>query len=380
MSLLRVTDLVVRADGRTLLDLPLLEVGAGEILVVLGPTGAGKSTLLRVLGGLQRADGGGLAWRGEQVPWPAPLALRRRMAMVFQAPLLFSGTVFDNVAYGLHLRGQRGSALRDQVERALRQFHIAHLAEQRAGTLSGGEAQRAALARAVVLEPDLLLLDEPLASLDAPIREHLRDELKQVICERGMTCVHVTHELPEAFTLADRIAVLAAGRILQTGKPEEVFYAPKRREVAEFLRAGNLFPVEVVSSAGGLATVRVAGHTLAVASALTPGRRALACIHPEEVQIAPPASRAADPLAGKVAAVTDRLEGTVVAVTDRGPTLRVDLDCGFPLRSLVTRRAARELSLRPGDRVAVAIAPASVHLIPEDETGNMAGDPGRAAR
>jgi tungstate transport system ATP-binding protein len=380
MSLLSLAGIVVRAADRTLLDLPRLEVEAGEILVVLGPTGAGKSTLLRIMGLLQRPAGGTVSWRGEIVAWPPPLALRRRMAMVFQAPLLFSGTVFDNVAYGLRLRGQRGSALRDQVERALRQFHIAHLAEQRAGTLSGGEAQRAALARAVVLEPDLLLLDEPLASLDAPIREHLRDELKQVIRERGMTCVHVTHELPEAFTLADRIAVLAAGRVLQTGKPEEVFYAPKRREVAEFLRAGNLFPVEVVSTAGGLATVRVAGHMLAAASALTPGRRALACIHPEEVQIAPPASRAADPLLAEVVAVTDRLEGTVVAVTDRGPTLRVDLDCGFPLRSLVTRRAARELSLRPGDRVAVAIAPASVHLIPEDETGNMASDPGRIAR
>jgi tungstate transport system ATP-binding protein len=371
MNLLSLAGIVVRATDRTLLDLPRLEVEEGEILVVLGPTGAGKSTLLRIMGLLQRPAAGTVSWRGEPVAWPPPLAIRRRMAMVFQAPLLFSGTVFDNVAYGLRLRGQRGSALRDQVEAALRQFHIAHLAEQRAGTLSGGEAQRAALARAVVLEPDLLLLDEPLASLDAPIREHLRDELKQVIRERRMTCVHVTHELPEAFTLADRIAVLAAGRVLQTGKPEEVFYAPKRREVAEFLRAGNLFPVEVVSTAGGLATVRVAGHTLAAASTLTPGRRVLACIHPEEVQIAPPVSRAADPLAGKVAAATDQLEGTVVAVTDRGPTLRVDLDCGFPLRSLVTRRAARELSLRPGDRVAVAIAPESVHLIPEDEAANI---------
>jgi tungstate transport system ATP-binding protein len=355
MSLLRVADLVVRADGRTLLNLPELEVGAGEILVVLGPTGAGKSTLLRVMGCLQRADGGSLAWRGEQVPWPAPLALRRRMAMVFQAPLLFSGTVFDNVAYGLRLRGERGDALRDKVEGALAQFHIAHLARQRATTLSGGEAQRAALARAVVLEPELLLLDEPLASLDAPIRERLRDELRQVMRARGMSCVYVTHELPEAFTLADRIAVLAAGRLLQVGKPEEVFYAPNQRAVAEFLRAGNLLPAEVLSAAGGLATVRIAGRTLTATSALAAGSHALACIHPEEVQIA-----VAPGAAG------EWLDATVVAVTDRGPTLRVDLDCGFPLRALVTRRAARELALRPGARVTVALAPESVHLIPGD--------------
>jgi ABC-type Fe3+/spermidine/putrescine transport system ATPase subunit len=361
MSLLRVEDLVVRAEGRTLLDLPLLEVGAGEILVVLGPTGAGKSTLLRVMGCLQRADSGSLAWRGEQVPWPAPLALRRRMAMVFQAPLLFSGTVFDNVAYGLRLRGERGDALRGKVETALTQFHIAQLAGQRAATLSGGEAQRAALARAVVLEPELLLLDEPLASLDAPIRERLRDELRQVMRARGMSCVYVTHELPEAFTLADRIAVLAGGRLLQVGKPEEVFYAPNQRAVAEFLRAGNLLPAEVLSLSGGLATVRIAGRMLTATSALVAGSRALACIHPEEVQIAL-----------MPAATGDWLEATVLAVTDRGPTLRVDLDCGFPLRALVTRRAARELALFPGARVAVAFAPESVHLIPGDGAENMA--------
>jgi ABC-type Fe3+/spermidine/putrescine transport system ATPase subunit len=360
MSLLRVADVVVRADGRTLLDLPLLEVGAGEILVVLGPTGAGKSTLLRVMGGLQRADGGSLAWRGEPVAWPPPLALRRRMAMVFQAPLLFSGTVFDNVAYGLRLRGERGAALRGKVEAALEQFHIAPLARQRAATLSGGEAQRAALARAVVLDPELLLLDEPLAALDAPIRERLRDELRQVMRARGMSCVYVTHELPEAFTLADRIAVLAAGRLLQVGRPEEVFYAPNQRAVAEFLRAGNLLAAEVISTAGGLATVRIAGRTLIATSALAAGSRALACIHPEEVQIAP------TPGAG------EWLEATVLAVTDRGPTLRVDLDCGFALRALVTRRAARELALCPGARVTVAFAPESVHLIPGDGAENMA--------
>ena len=361
MSLLSLTDVTVRAEGRTLLDLPRLEVHEGEILVVLGPTGAGKSTLLRIAGLLQRPAHGHLAWRDEPVPWPTPLALRRRMAMVFQAPLLFSGTVLDNVAYGLRLRGERGSALRDRVDAALAQFHIAHLAGQRASTLSGGEAQRTALARAVVLEPELLLLDEPLASLDAPIRERLRDELRQAIRGRGMSCVYVTHELPEAFTLADRIAVLSGGRLLQVGKPEEVFYAPNQRAVAEFLRAGNLLPAEVVSAAGGLATVRIAGRILTAASALVAGRRALACIHPEEVQVALAPGSAGE-----------WLGATVVAVTDRGPTLRVDLDCGFPLRALVTRRAARELELRPGVRVAVALAPESVHLIPGDGAENMA--------
>jgi tungstate transport system ATP-binding protein len=370
MSLLRLTGVVVRAEGRTLLDLPELEVREGEILVVLGPTGAGKSTLLRVIGLLQRPAAGSLSWRDQPVAWPPPLALRRRMAMVFQAPLLFSGTVFDNVAYGLRLRGEGGGALRDKVHETLRRFHIDHVARQRAATLSGGEAQRAAIARAVVLEPELLLLDEPLVSLDAPIRELLRDEMRQVIRERRITCVYVTHELPEAFTLADRIAVLAGGRLLQTGRPEEVFYSPSRRAVAEFLRTGNLLPAEVVSTDGRLATIRVAGHTLTATSPLAPGSRVLACIHPEEIQLA----LAGDASAGRPPAEGRRagLAGTIVAVTDRGPTLRVDLDCGFPLRALVTRRVAREMSLGPGVAVVAALAPASVHLIPEDDAENMA--------
>ncbi len=269
MSLLALAGIAVRAGKRTLLEVPELEVVEGEILVVLGPTGAGKSTLLRIMGLLQRPDAGGIAWRGEALAWPPPLEVRRRLAMVFQAPLLFSGTVFDNVAYGLGLRGERGAALRAKVEAALAQFHIGHLAGQRATTLSGGEAQRAALARAVVLQPELLLLDEPLASLDAPIREHLRDELKSVIRERRTTCVHVTHELPEAFTLADRIAVLAGGRLLQVGAPEEVFHAPTSRTVAEFLRAGGMLPAEVIGTAAGGTTVRLVGRERTIA----PGAR-----------------------------------------------------------------------------------------------------------
>jgi len=269
MSRLALAGLVVRADGHVLLDVPALEVAAGEILVVLGPTGAGKSTLLRVMGLLQRPAAGTLRWDGAAVSWPPPLALRRRLAMVFQAPLLFSGTVFDNVAYGLRLRGTDGVALRGRVTSALEQFHVAPLVARRVATLSGGEAQRVALARAVVLEPELLLLDEPLASLDAPIREHLRDELRQVIRRHGMTCVHVTHDLAEAFALADRIAVLAGGRLLAAGSPAEICHGADRPAVAEFLRAGGLLPAEIVTAAEGVLTVRLAGREMT----LGPGAR-----------------------------------------------------------------------------------------------------------
>ncbi len=352
MSLLRLDDVLVRKEGRTLLDLPSLDVREGEIHVVLGPTGAGKSTLLRVVNRLERPSRGSVRWRGGIVPWPAPLEFRRRMTMVFQSPLLFSGTTFENVAYGLRLRGEREEALAPKVDAMLRLFRIGHLAGQRASTLSGGEAQRAALARALVLRPELLLLDEPLAALDARIRERLLRELRQIVREGRITCLYVTHEQAEAFAVADRISILSEGRLLQVGTPEEVFYRPSGPAVAEFLQTSNILTGEVVAAGGGIAKVRIPGGTLSALSDLPPGSQVLVCVRPEEILLTPGAGTAAG-----------AIEGTVTSVLDQGSTLKADVDCGFPLTALVTRRAAREVPLRAGTRVGVSVSPEAVHLI-----------------
>jgi tungstate transport system ATP-binding protein len=361
MSLLGLRDIEVRASGKSILDLPRLDVEEGEIRVVLGPTGAGKSTLLRVMDLLQRPGRGTVSWRGEKVPWPAPLTLRRRMAMVFQSPLLFSGSVLDNVEYGLRIRGERGVGARAKAEAMLRRFRIDHAARQRASTLSGGEAQRAAIARAMVMEPDLLLLDEPLSSLDEGIREHLLEELRQIVRERRITCVYVTHEQAEAFALADRISILDGGRLLQTGTPEDVFYRPSGRAVAEFLKTGNILEGEVVSREGGLARVRVGGRTVSASSDLEPPRHVLACIRPEEIHLARSEDEGAN-----------RFGGTVTALLDGGATFRIEIDCGFPLSVLVTRRTVRDLDLRCAERIGLVFAPEAVHLIPDGGTSGTA--------
>ena len=363
MSLLRLVDIEVRVAGHPILDLPELAVEEGEILVVLGPTGAGKSTLLRVMNLLQRPARGAIFWRDRRVPWPAPLALRRRMAMVFQSPLLFSGSVLDNVEYGLLIRGERRANARAKAEAMLRRIRIDHAAHQRAATLSGGEAQRAAIARAMVLEPELLLLDEPLSALDEPIRERLLEELRQIIRERRIACVYVTHEQAEAFALADRIAILSAGRLLQLGTPEEVFYRPRGRAVAEFLQTGNILPGEIEAKEEGLARVRIGGRTLWASSELPPASRVLACIRSEEIHL----TRNGD-------AGANRLDGTVVALLGGGPTVKVEVDCGFAVSVLVTRRTVRDLGLRPGERVGVVFAPALVHLIAEETTRSTDAD------
>lgn len=359
MSLISIRDLAVRKGGRTLLDIPELAVEPQEILVILGPTGAGKSTLLRVFNLLEEPTVGRVLWQDAPVPRPAPLALRRRMAMVFQDPLLFSGTTFENVAYGLRLRGIRGAEQRRRVEEVLRLFRIEELAERRARTLSGGEAQRTSLARSLVLHPELLLLDEPLAALDAPIRERLLMELKAIIRAQGITCVYVTHEQAEAFALADRIAILHHGRLRQVGTPEEVFYRPQGRFVAEFVRTGNIWPGTVVRRGPEQVELAVAGWTL-IALGAPQAVRVEACVRPEEIRVLKaPAPRADE---GE-----NRLEGILEDVVDEGPTIRLRLDCGFPLSAVVTRRVAGDLHIEAGDRLVVTFPARSVHLIPTDE-------------
>ncbi len=239
--LVAVRNLLVRRGDRVVLEVADLAVGRGELLVVVGPNGAGKSTLASVLAVLERPERGELWFAGRRVDWRRDgLATRRRLAMVFQEPLLFDTSVFENVAAGLRLRGVRGDQARARVERWLARLRIEHLARRSARSLSGGEAQRTSLARALVLEPELLLLDEPFASLDPPTREELIEDLLPLLRERTTTTVLVTHDHEEAFALGDRIAVLLDGHLAQIGPPCELLKRPASPAVAAFLRPRGL--------------------------------------------------------------------------------------------------------------------------------------------
>lgn len=355
--LLELREIEVSVNGRRLLSVPGLTVQESELLAVIGPNGAGKSTLLRVIGLLEPPTRGVVSFRGEPVEGRNLLPLRRRMASVFQEPLLCDATVFENVALGLHFRRLPGAVIAQRVPAWLERFGIAQLASRQARTLSGGEAQRTALARALVLEPELLLLDEPFSALDQPTREGLLEELGIILRRERITTVFVTHDRNEALALGDRVAVMLGGEIRQVDETARLFRAPASEEVARFVGVETILDCRVLAEQDGLAVVEGGGEKIEVAARVAPGERVRLCLRPEEVTLLPPESA----LAGSSA--RNRLAGRVVRLTPSGPHVRVVVDCGIPLVALVTHRSVDQLGLREGTPVVATFKATAPHLI-----------------
>jgi ABC-type Fe3+/spermidine/putrescine transport system ATPase subunit len=347
----------VSRGGRTVLDVPQLEVRQGEILAVIGPNGAGKSTLLRVLGLLETPAAGVLTFHGAPVTARDSLALRRRMANVFQEPLLADATVRDNVGLGLKFRGVDGRRIGPRVEGWLDRFGIAHLASRRARTLSGGEAQRAALARALVVEPEVLLLDEPFSALDHPTREALIDDLGRILDEERITTVLVTHDRAEAMTLGDRVGVLMEGRLVQVDDAAQVFRAPASEEIARFVGVETILDCRVLESAGDISLLEAGNQRIQVAQPSQPGEWVRLCLRPEDVTLFPGAPKPAAPTA------FNRLPALVQRIVPAGAHARVMVDCGFPLVALVTRREIEDLRLCAGAPVTAHFKASAPHLL-----------------
>ena len=240
MAHLELQDLTQRFDGLTALDRLSLEVSPGEILTLLGPSGCGKTTTIRLIAGFLKPTAGTILVNGRDIG-PIPPE-KRNMGMVFQSYALFPHlNVFENVAFGLRARGVAGKAARSKVERALELVELSPHRKRPVFELSGGEQQRVAVARAVAIEPQILLLDEPLSNLDASLREQTRSQLGQLIRNLGITAIFVTHDQEEAFALSDRIALLWEGALQQVGTSDQLYFEPLNERVARFVGKSNLW-------------------------------------------------------------------------------------------------------------------------------------------
>jgi ABC-type sugar transport system ATPase subunit len=244
--MLRLENLTVRLGSFQLFGIDL-HVRQGEYRVVLGSTGTGKTVLLETVAGLHRPCDGRIFLRGKDITGLVPE--KRNLGIVYQDYALFPHmSVKDNIAFGLRIRGTAERRIREDVLQIADFLDLHHILERTPGNLSGGERQRTALARALVLKPHMLLLDEPLSALDRLTRDRLRSELKRIHRNLGLTVLHITHDLSEAFLLADMLAVMKNGRVLQEGPPEQVLARPASRFAAELLGISSFIPAEVDSA------------------------------------------------------------------------------------------------------------------------------------
>ena len=336
-----------RFGGFTALDDVHLDVRSGELLALLGPSGSGKTTLLRVIAGLETVDSGQVLFHGEDAT--DTHARDRQVGFVFQHYALFRHmTVFENVAFGLRIRPRRQrppeAEIRRRVTELLQLVQLDWLADRHPHQLSGGQRQRIALARALAVEPRVLLLDEPFGALDAKVRAELRRWLRRLHDDMGITSVFVTHDRDEALEVADRVVVMNEGRILQVGTPQEVYDRPATPFVFNFLGAGNRFPGQVTDGRARIGGLDCPAATVAVGGPLPDEAGSVAYARPYDIELDLPENGAAG------------IPARVEHVLTIGPVVRVDLQPegdAAPIHAQLSRDRCGELRLRAGSRVVV---------------------------
>ncbi len=328
-------------EATLVLDRVNLEIGEREFIGLLGPSGSGKTTLLRILAGLEFADEGRVLFDGKEAQ-ALPIA-DRQVGMVFQHYALFGHmTVFNNVAFGLKVRSRKsrpkGKEIAERVERLLHLVQLDGLGERFPAQLSGGQRQRVALARALATEPKVLLLDEPFGALDAKVRVELRRWLRDLHDSTGLTTIFVTHDQEEALALADRVAVMATGRIEQVGTPTEVYEGPQSPFVYDFLGRTNAFDCAIERGRARLGDKEFPVNGLADGPAI-------AFVRPHDVVLCLPDNSEPSEDAKLPDAATVRL------VTALGPKAWVELSYDSQVVAAeITRDALAKLGMRPGSR------------------------------
>ena len=359
MSLIAVTGLNHRYGEQAILENINLSVDRGEVLALIGPTGAGKTTLLRIIDLLEIPSAGEIYFDGKCIPRSGKqrLEIRRRMSFIHQKPHVFNLSVYDNVACGLGWRGEERNRIAGKVDHILEMVGLEDYKDRNARTLSGGEAQRVALARSLVLEPEVLLLDEPTANLDPVSTAKIEQLISYVARQRNTTMIMATHDMSQGQQLADRIGVLLDGRLVQTGNATDIFHSPQNEEVAHFVGMENIMEGVIIANNEGIATVNIGGNTIQAVSSYPVEKEVYACIRPEDITLA---------LASTQSSARNSFQAEVTRVATLGPLSRVEVNCGFRLVALVTKISAEELNLQVGREVYATFKATGVHIIEKE--------------
>jgi len=349
-----------------------LEVESGEYLVIIGPTGSGKTILMETVAGIRSPNEGRIFLDGREITREVPR--NRKVCMVYQDLMLFPHlSVKENIAFGLRVRKAPSDEIEKKVNEVSELLGISHLHHRMPETMSGGEKQRVAMARAMVMEPALLLLDEPLSALDGVTRKKLRRELKRIHQVYDTTIIHVTHNFEEVFSLADRVAVMNGGEIVQVGTPEEIFRRPKCEMIANFVGVENIFR-GVASKSRGLLEIEVDGLKIASATSWNgngdgnggaDSRNVVALREGQEGREVFASVRSEDILLSKApleSSARNSFEGRVQEIADGGTMVKVWVDVGIPFMATLTRRGCEEMDLAEEDHVYLTFKATAVHV------------------
>ena len=327
-----------------------LTVGEGEYFIVLGPTGAGKTVLLESIAGLYPTKSGEIWLRGKEVTRLEPE--KRGISIVYQDHVLFPHlSVKDNIIFGLKLHKQTKQETKAALSWIVELLGISHLLNRKPDTLSGGEQQKVALARALSIKPEVLLLDEPLSALDPETREGVQKELRQLHNRLKVTTIHVTHDFEEAIALGDHIAVLGEGCIKQVGTPEQIFRQPNSEFIARFAMARNIFAGEIIDRDDGTTVFRTEDTELAVVTDLR--GKLHASVRPEDILISP------EPLHSSA---RNSFGGIINNIVDRGSTIYLTVNLPPDFICLVTRRSFEEMGLAEGKKIYITFKATAIHI------------------
>ncbi len=327
-----------------------LEINENEYFIFLGPSGSGKTMLLELIAGMWSSDSGKIFINNKDVTMLPPE--KRGVGFVYQNYMLFPHkTVFDNISFGLKIRKIDKEEIKNKVNDLMQLFGITHLADRLPRTLSGGEQQRTALARALIIRPKVLLMDEPLSALDRLTREELTNEFKKIHEEFNITIIHVTHNFDEALQLADRVAIIKNGTVSQIGSTDDVFRHPKDEFVADFVGSENILKGVVTDGNENLTMVDT-GKILLESTDIKSGN-VHATIRPEDITVST-----------KMITTSARNEfkGNITKIQDQGTIIKLTVDVGEPLVLVLTRQSFLDLNLNIGKSVFVSFKATAVSL------------------